>query len=136
MGINNDVEAELQMLASLHGIGILLLDTESLFDSQVLIPARERVVAFYFSRERIKGFNRCTSLTGESVNPTPSMDSKKVTELWEIIKHSRNKQQRYRQETVEIDERIQRLLTQLSQSGRVWILHQMVLRQSVLPKNY
>lgn len=60
------------------------------------------------------------------------MDSKKVTELWEIIKHSRNKQQRYRQETVEIDERIQRLLTQLSQSGRVWILHQMVLRQSVL----
>lgn len=40
--LNNDVEQELQMLASLHGIGVLLLNTESLFDSQILIPARER----------------------------------------------------------------------------------------------
>lgn len=52
-GINNDVEAELQMLASLHGIGILLLDTESLFDSQVLIPARERVEVDWQSVNRI-----------------------------------------------------------------------------------
>ena len=41
-GLNNDVEPELQVLASLHGIGVLLLNTESLFDSQKLIPARER----------------------------------------------------------------------------------------------
>lgn len=53
MGINNDVEAELQMLASLHGIGVLLLDTESLFDSQVLIPARERVEVDWQSVNRI-----------------------------------------------------------------------------------
>lgn len=52
-GINNDVEAELQMLASLHGIGVLLLDTESLFDSQVLIPARERVEVDWQSVNRI-----------------------------------------------------------------------------------
>ncbi|MEZ2625214.1 hypothetical protein ACBP82_12670 [Paenalcaligenes hominis] len=52
-GINNDVEAELQMLASLHGIGVLLLDTESLFDSQILIPARERVEVDWQSVNRI-----------------------------------------------------------------------------------
>mgnify|MGYP001235043247 CR=1 FL=1 len=52
-GINNDVEAELQMLASLHGIGILLLDIESLFDSQILIPARERAEVDWQSVNRI-----------------------------------------------------------------------------------
>lgn len=41
-GLNNDVESELQMLASLHGTGVLILNTESLYDSQILIPARER----------------------------------------------------------------------------------------------
>ncbi|MEZ2623524.1 hypothetical protein ACBP82_03950 [Paenalcaligenes hominis] len=51
--MNNDVEAELQMLASLHGIGILLLDTDSLFDSQVLIPAKERVEVDWQSVNRI-----------------------------------------------------------------------------------
>nr|WP_216819615.1 hypothetical protein [Paenalcaligenes hominis] len=51
--MNNDVEAELQMLASLHGIGIRLLDTDSLFDSQVLIPAKERVEVDWQSVNRI-----------------------------------------------------------------------------------
>lgn len=41
------------MLASLHGIGILLLDTDSLFDSQVLIPAKERVEVDWQSVNRI-----------------------------------------------------------------------------------
>ena len=41
-GLNADVESELQMLASLHGIGVLILDTSSLFDSQILIPAKEK----------------------------------------------------------------------------------------------
>lgn len=52
-GINNDVEAELQMLSGLHGIGVLLLNTESLFDSQILIPARERTKVDWQSVNRI-----------------------------------------------------------------------------------
>ena len=52
-GINNDVEAELQMLAGLHGIGVLILNTESLFDSQILIPARERLEVDWQSVNRI-----------------------------------------------------------------------------------
>lgn len=52
-GLNSDVEAELQMLASLHGIGVLLLNTESLYDSQILIPARERPSVDWQSANRI-----------------------------------------------------------------------------------
>lgn len=52
-GLNSDVEPELQMLSSLHGIGILLLDTESLFDSQILIPAKERSIVDWQSANRI-----------------------------------------------------------------------------------
>lgn len=56
-GLNNDVEAELQMLASLHGIGVLLLNIESLFDSQILIPARERTNIDWQSVNRIVNEN-------------------------------------------------------------------------------
>ena len=56
-GLNNDVEPELQMLASLHGIGVLILNTESLFDSQILIPARERTVIDWQSVNRIVSEN-------------------------------------------------------------------------------
>lgn len=56
-GLNNDVEPELQMLASLHGIGVLLLNTESLFDSQILIPARERSSIDWQSVNRIVSEN-------------------------------------------------------------------------------
>lgn len=56
-GLNNDVEPELQMLASLHGIGVLLLNTESLFDSQILIPARERTNIDWQSVNRIVSEN-------------------------------------------------------------------------------
>lgn len=52
-GLNSDVEAELQMLCSLHGIGVLILDTESLFDSQILIPAKERINVDWQSANRI-----------------------------------------------------------------------------------
>lgn len=52
-GLNPDVESELQMLSSLHGIGVLLLNTESLFDSQVLIPAKERPNVDWQSANRI-----------------------------------------------------------------------------------
>ena len=56
-GLNNDVEPELQMLASLHGIGVLILNTESLFDSQILIPARARTVIDWQSVNRIVSEN-------------------------------------------------------------------------------
>ncbi|MFB2729320.1 COG2958 family protein [Shewanella mangrovisoli] len=52
-GLNSDVEGELQMLSSLHGIGVLILDTESLFDSQILIPAHERNNVDWQSANRI-----------------------------------------------------------------------------------
>lgn len=57
-GLNGDVEGELQMLSSLHGIGVLILDTESLFDSQILIPAQERVNVDWQSANRIVTENR------------------------------------------------------------------------------
>ncbi|EGQ8650813.1 COG2958 family protein [Vibrio cholerae] len=56
-GLNSDVEAELQMLSSLHGIGVLILDTESLFDSQILIPAQERNNVDWQSANRIVAEN-------------------------------------------------------------------------------
>lgn len=56
-GLNSDVEAELQMLCSLHGIGVLILDTESLFDSQILIPAKERKNVDWESVNRIVAEN-------------------------------------------------------------------------------
>lgn len=56
--MSNDVETELQMLSGLHGIGVLLLDTESLFDSQILIPARERTEVDWQSVNRIVTENR------------------------------------------------------------------------------
>ncbi|WP_432786222.1 hypothetical protein AAEX37_00334 [Oligella sp. MSHR50489EDL] len=58
VSMSNDVEAELQMLSGLHGIGVLLLDTESLFDSQILIPARERLEVDWQSVNRIVTENR------------------------------------------------------------------------------
>lgn len=56
-GLNNDVESELQMLASLHGIGVLILNTDSLYDSQILIPARERTAIDWQSVNRIVSEN-------------------------------------------------------------------------------
>lgn len=52
-GLDNNVESELQMLCSLHGIGVLLLNTESLFDSQILIPAKVRSEVDWLSVNRI-----------------------------------------------------------------------------------
>lgn len=52
-GVNSDAEQELQMLSSLHGIGVLILDQASLFDSQILIPAKERMDADWQSINRI-----------------------------------------------------------------------------------
>lgn len=52
-GFNEDVESELQILSGLHGIGVIVLNTESLFDSQILIPAKERPNIDWQSANRI-----------------------------------------------------------------------------------
>ena len=56
-GLDGNVEPELQMLSSLHGIGVLILNTESLFDSQILIPAKERDKIDWLSVDRIVNEN-------------------------------------------------------------------------------
>jgi hypothetical protein len=55
--MSDGVEAELQMLCSLHGIGILLLDVEDLFNSQILIPAKEKPDVDWQSANRIVSKN-------------------------------------------------------------------------------
>lgn len=52
-GLSNGVEQELQMLCALHGIGLLLLDTEDLYNSQILIPAKEKSEIDWQSANRI-----------------------------------------------------------------------------------
>ncbi len=41
------LKSELQMLSSLHGIDVLLINIESLFDSQILIPASEDIYVIF-----------------------------------------------------------------------------------------
>lgn len=56
--LDSSVEAELQMLSGLHGVGVILLNQQSLFDSQILIPARERTNIDWLSVNRIVEENR------------------------------------------------------------------------------
>lgn len=51
--LDSDVESELQMLSGLHNVGIILLNKQSLFDSQVLIPAKEKNNIDWLSVNRI-----------------------------------------------------------------------------------
>lgn len=51
--MSDGVESELQMLSSLHGIGVLLLDVRDLFSSQILIPAKEKSAVDWLSANRI-----------------------------------------------------------------------------------
>lgn len=51
--MSDNVEAELQMLCELHGIGLLILNTASLFESQIRFPARERPAVDWLSVNRI-----------------------------------------------------------------------------------
>ena len=57
-GLDSAVEGELQMLSGLHGVGVLILNTQSLFDSQILIPARERNNIDWLSVNRITEENK------------------------------------------------------------------------------
>lgn len=56
--LDSAVESELQMLAGLHGVGVIILNTQSLFDSQILIPARERNNIDWLSVNRITEENK------------------------------------------------------------------------------
>ena len=53
-----DTKHELQILASLHGIGFILLDTDAAAESQVVIPAREKAEIDWDTVNRIVGENR------------------------------------------------------------------------------
>lgn len=55
--MSTGVEPELQMLSSLHGVGVLLLDVEDLYNSQILIPAKEKANVDWLSANRIVGEN-------------------------------------------------------------------------------
>ncbi len=55
--IANGVEAELQMLSSLHGIGVLILNVGDLYSSQILIPAKENANVDWLSANRIVSEN-------------------------------------------------------------------------------
>lgn len=66
--LSENVQSELNMLCALHGIGVLLLDTGSLFDSQILIPARERAAVDWQSVDRIVRENSDFEAFIENVN--------------------------------------------------------------------
>ena len=55
---HGETMAEARMLASIHGIGLIQLNTENPADSQVLIPARERDVVDWHTANRLAEENR------------------------------------------------------------------------------
>lgn len=54
----SDTKRELQILSSLHGIGFILLDPKNPVESQVLIPARERIEIDWNTANRLVEENR------------------------------------------------------------------------------
>ena len=54
----NDTLKELRMLASLHGIGFICLDTENPSESQIMIPAKERIEIDWDTANRLTEENK------------------------------------------------------------------------------
>lgn len=79
--LDNKVQPELNTLCALHGIGLLLLDTGSLYDSQILIPARERTTVDWQSVDRIVCENSDFETFIENVNSYLSR-RKIITKHW------------------------------------------------------
>ena len=50
--------SELRILASLHGIGFILLDVDYLPNSQIVIPAKERVEVDWSTANRLANENK------------------------------------------------------------------------------
>jgi hypothetical protein len=55
---DSNVEYELRMLSSLHGIGIILLDTENPSESEIFLPAKPRLEVDWESVNRIVSENQ------------------------------------------------------------------------------
>ena len=56
--IRGDAMSELRILASLHGIGFILLDAGDISNSQILIPAKERVEIDWNTANRLAEENK------------------------------------------------------------------------------
>ncbi len=56
--IRDDTMSELRILASLHGIGFILLDVDYLPNSQIVIPAKERVEVDWSTANRLANENK------------------------------------------------------------------------------
>lgn len=82
-GIDSNVESELQMLCGLHGIGVIILNTDSLFDSQILIPAKERDKIDWLSVDRIVNENSDFHNYIEQVS-IYSQTGKIISRVWNI----------------------------------------------------
>ncbi|WP_246708180.1 HrgA protein [Bartonella sp. HY038] len=51
--INSDALKEIRILSSLHGIGLIILDKDNVSESQILIPAREKIEVDWNSVNRL-----------------------------------------------------------------------------------
>ncbi|MCB9973877.1 MAG: hypothetical protein H6854_04885 [Rhodospirillales bacterium] len=56
--LNENAKDELQMLSSLHGIGFILIDTDAISESLILIPAREKQDLDWNSINRLVEVNK------------------------------------------------------------------------------
>ncbi|KKN66811.1 hypothetical protein LCGC14_0468030, partial [marine sediment metagenome] len=56
--LGDNAKKELRMLASLHGIGFILLDTDTPSESQIMIPAREKTDLDWDSINRLAQANK------------------------------------------------------------------------------
>lgn len=56
--LGDNAKKELRMLASLHGIGFILLDTDTPSESQIMIPAREKADLDWDSINRLTQANK------------------------------------------------------------------------------
>ena len=51
--ITDNIEQELRMLSALHGIGVIILDTENPSESEIFLPAKSRAEIDWQSVNRI-----------------------------------------------------------------------------------
>lgn len=73
----------------------------------------------YLSAEIEMMENNIKNMVDQVQSPNLSWSDEKIKEKWEIIKNTRSKQQRYRQETIDIDSRVQELLVRLDKNESV-----------------
>jgi hypothetical protein len=79
-----DTKQELQILSALHGIGFILLDTDTPAESQVLIPAKERTAIDWDTANRIIEENRDFKDFIEEVTSFHQTGKTKTSD-WDIV---------------------------------------------------